>query len=64
MMKYKNKDGIEIRYTKNDVQTELIKEVIGESIKILESSTWSSFIKIKKAVAFLKENFDVEIKDD
>ena len=39
MMKYKNKDGIEIRYTKNDVQTELIKEVIGESIKILESST-------------------------
>ncbi len=34
-------------------------EVIGEAIKILESDTWSMYIRIQKAVAFLKENFDI-----
>ena len=39
-------------------------EVIGEAIKILESDTWSMYIRIKKAVAFLKENFDIEEKNN
>ena len=35
-MKYKNKDGIELSYTGNDVQTKLVKEVVSEAIKLLE----------------------------
>ncbi len=58
-MKYKNKDNISLNYTNNDIHTKLVKEVIVEAIKLLESGTWSSYIKIQKAVAFLKENFDI-----
>ena len=36
-MKYKNKDGIELNYTqRNNVQTDLVKEVIDEAISMLE----------------------------
>ena len=36
MEKYKNKKGIELSYTNdNDVHQVLVKEVIGEAIKIL-----------------------------
>jgi hypothetical protein len=35
-LKYKNKDGIELSYTGTDVQTKLVKEVVSESIKLLE----------------------------
>ena len=36
-MKYKNKDGIELNYTqRNNVQTDLVKEVIGEALIMLE----------------------------
>ena len=34
-MKYKNKDGIELNFTSNDIQSELTKEVVSEAIKIL-----------------------------
>ena len=36
-MKYKNKDGISLNYTSNDTHTELVKEVVGETIKLLET---------------------------
>jgi len=36
-MKYKNKDDISLNYTGNDIHTKLLKEVIVEAIKLLES---------------------------
>ena len=59
-MKYQNKEGISLNYTSNDIHTKLVKEVIVEAIKLLEKDRWSSYIKIQKAVAFLKENFNIE----
>ena len=66
-MKYKNKDGIELNYTqRNNVQTDLVKEVIDEAISMLEevSSSGNSpmrahqRVKIQETIGFLKENFD------
>ena len=59
-MKHKNKDGISLNYTSDDIHTNLVKEVIVETIKLLETGQWSTYIKIQKAVAFLKENFNIE----
>ena len=36
-MKYKNKDGISLNYTGNDIHAELVKEVVTEAIKLLET---------------------------
>ena len=63
-MKYKNKNGISLNYSSDDIHTRLVKEVIGETIEILENGTWSTYIKIQKAVAFLKENFDLKTIED
>ena len=64
-MKYKNKDGIELSYTqRGNAHTDLVKEVVNEAIKLLEKDRWSSYIKIQKAVAFLKENFNIEDNTD
>ena len=52
-MKYKNKDGIEINYSGNDIQSKLVKEVVGEAIKLLEQNHSQLTIK------FLKTNFDI-----
>ena len=38
-MKHKNKDGISLNYTSDDIHTRLVKEVIGETIEILENGT-------------------------
>ena len=67
MSKYKNKDGIELNYTqKNDVHTELVKEVVEESIKILTMYDRNCKISMNMAMGnckkFLKENFDLEEK--
>ena len=67
MAKYKNKDGISLNYTSDDVHTRLVKEVISEAIKILtkynkfdgRSSEWA----LDRGVNFLKENFDIEDKE-
>ena len=65
-MKYKNKDGIELNYTGNDIQTKLVKEVVSEAVKIL--STYDRNCKISTGIAmhqckeFLKVNFDMEDK--
>ena len=67
-MKYKNKDGIELNYTGNDIQSTLTREVIEEAIKILgeynrsdlRSAEWS----LHRGINFLKENFDIEEQSD
>jgi len=66
-MKYKNKDGIELNYTGNDLQSKLTKEVVTEAINIFQgynrfdarSAEWA----LSRGVNFLKENFDIEDKE-
>tara|TARA_R110000824_G_scaffold296231_1_gene484501 strand:+ start:374 stop:577 length:204 start_codon:yes stop_codon:yes gene_type:complete len=67
MDKYKNKDGIELSYTHkhgNDIHQELVKEVIKESIKILNMYDRSCKISMGMAMSntkkFLKTNFDIK----
>jgi len=55
-MKYKNKDGIELSYTGNDYGQKLVKEVVGEAIKLLERN------HSQLTINFLKENFDIKDK--
>ena len=63
MSKYKNKDGIELNYTGNDLQSKLTKEVVTEAIKIL--TTYNRFdgrsaeYALQRGVNFLKDNFDL-----
>ena len=54
MSKYKNKDGIELNYSGNDIQSKLVKEVVGEAIKLLESN------HTQFTINFLRENFDIK----
>ena len=62
-MKYKNKDGIELSYTGNDSHQTLVKEVIEESIKIL--NMYDRDCKISMGMAmnntkkFLRANFNI-----
>ena len=57
-MKYKNKDGISLNYSSNDIHTKLVKEVIGETIIMLDD------YKVADAIDFLKENFDLKTVED
>mgnify|MGYP001294208001 CR=1 FL=1 len=63
-MKYKNKDGIELNYTSNDSHVELVKEVVGEAIKLLSLYDRNCKISMNMAMGnckkFLKTNFDLE----
>ena len=64
MTKYKNKQGIELNFSSNDMQSELVKEVVKEAIKVFteynrfdaRSAEWA----LSRGVNFLKENFDIE----
>ena len=66
-MKYKNKDGIELSYTGNDTHQLLVREVVGEAVKIL--SLYDRNCKISMGMAmgnckkFLKENFNLGDKN-
>ena len=63
MDKYKNKDGIELNYSGNDIQSELTKEVVEEAMKILNMYDRSCKISMGMAMMntkkFLKSNFDI-----
>jgi|TARA_R110001592_G_scaffold118633_1_gene321138 hypothetical protein len=67
-MKYKNKDGIELNYSGNDIQSELTKEVVEEAIKILGMYDRSCKISMGMAMMntkkFLKTNFDIGSKSE
>jgi len=62
-MKYKNKDGIELNYSGNDIQSELTKEVVEEAIKILGMYDRNCKISMGYAMMntkkFLKTNFNI-----
>ena len=63
-MKYKNKDGIELSYQGNDSHKTLVREVVGEAIKILNMYDRSCKISMGMAMSntkkFLRSNFDLE----
>ena len=63
MSKYKNKDGIELNYTGNDLHQVLVKEVISEAIKILgmydRNCKISMGMAMMNAKKFLKTNFNI-----
>ena len=64
MTKYKKEQGIELNFSGNDMQSELVKEVVKEAIKVFteynrfdaRSAEWA----LSRGVNFLKENFDIE----
>ena len=62
-MKYKNKDGIELSYTGNDLQSKLVKEVVSEAIQILKEFNPQSMRSRDESrydcIDFLKENFNI-----
>ena len=66
-MKYKNKDGISLNYTGDDIHTNLVKEVISEAIKILKDIPQNAYSMgnstTTDAIDFLKDNFNIEEKD-
>ena len=68
MEKYKNKQGIELNYSGNDSHKVLVKEVIEESIKILNMYDRSCKISMGMAMMntkkFLKTNFDIGSKSE
>ena len=63
MSKYKNKDGIELNFTGDDIQSKLVKEVVEEAIKILNMYDRSCKISMGMAMMntkkFLKTNFNI-----
>ena len=65
MDKYKNEDGIELNYMSNNIQNELVKEVISESIKILnmcdKDCKISMGIAMSNTKKFLRTNFNIEV---
>ena len=64
MTKYKNKQGIELNFSGNDMQSKLVKEVVEEAINIFQgynrfdarSAEWA----LSRGINFLKENFNIE----
>ena len=64
MEKYKNQDGIELNYQGTDSHKVLVREVVGEAIKILSTyridSVQSMMWAMDDCKKFLRVNFDVE----
>ena len=65
-MKYKNKDEIELSFTGDDTTSVLVREVVGEAVKILGMYDRNCKISMNMAMSnckkFLKENFNLEKK--
>ena len=63
MSKYKNKDGISLNYDGDDSHKVLVREVISEAIRILNSHNMfdkqSMGWAIDRTINFLEENFDI-----
>ena len=64
MSKYKNKDGISLNYAGDDSHKVLVREVIREAIRILNSHNMfdkqSMGWAIDRTINFLEENFDIK----
>ena len=64
MSKYKNKDGIELNYSGDDSHKVLVREVVEEAIRILNSHNMfdkqSMGWAIDRGINFLETNFDIK----
>tara|TARA_A100001388_G_C28405160_1_gene327889 strand:+ start:206 stop:427 length:222 start_codon:yes stop_codon:yes gene_type:complete len=64
MSKYKNKDGISLNYDGDDSHKVLVREVITQAIRILNShaisDSQSKSWAIDRCIHFLEENFDIK----
>jgi len=64
MSKYKNKDGISLNYDGDDSHKVLVREVVEEAIRILNTyqmdSSKSMEWAIQRGTNFLEENFDIK----
>ena len=64
MSKYKNKDGVSLNYSGDDSHKVLVREVITEAIRILNShvisDSQSKSWAIDRGIYFLEENFDIK----
>ena len=64
MNKYKNQDGVELSYTGMDTHQVLVREVVGEAIRILSTyqinSPQSMGWAIQECQEFLRVNFDIK----
>ena len=62
-MKYKNKDGVSLNYSGDDSHQVLVREVITEAIRILNShaisDSQSKSWAIDRGIHFLETNFNV-----
>ena len=63
-MKYKNKNGIELSFTGNDSTSVLVREVVGEAVKICSQYNWHDEVSMRwtleRTKDFLIENFNLE----
>tara|TARA_Y100000401_G_C8182279_1_gene154623 strand:- start:65 stop:280 length:216 start_codon:yes stop_codon:yes gene_type:complete len=68
MEKYTNQDGVQLNYTGKDIHSKLVREVVSEAIRILNtyqmSSSQSMMWAIQRCEAFLRVNFNVEVDYD
>ena len=64
MKKYKNKQGISLNYAGDDSHKVLVREVISEAIRILNShaisNSQSKSWAIDRTINFLETNFDIK----
>ena len=63
-IKYKNKDGVEINYYGKDPHKVLVREVVSEAIRIINTyqmdSSKSMEWAIQRGTEFLKANFSIK----
>ena len=64
MEKYKNQDAIAMKYEGEDSHNVLVREVVGEAIRILSTyqinSPQSMMWAMQRCESFLRVNFDVK----
>ena len=66
-MKYQNKEGISLNFSGKYTTALLIKEVVEKAIEMLEDipgQDLQTLSGIGDTIEFLKENFDIEDKDE
>ena len=61
-MKYKNEDGLELDSVSGNEIIKFVKDIIIETLNILENPY--NLNRVDDTIEFLKENFDIEDKDE
>ena len=66
-MKYQNKEGISLNFSGECSTSVLVKEVISEAIMMLNNvpgQDLQTLSGVRDTIGFLKENFDIEDKNE